>query len=114
MAYEKQEQGETIKGGSPTSTPSMTLQQAIDLGEYDPDYLATFPEWYKLSRHIQFQYIRKAIENRRGHLLTQWAEINNMLDFRLKPGLAEALKNIEKQLKKLESDREDLYFKYSK
>jgi hypothetical protein len=47
------------------------------------------------------------------HLLTQWAEINNVLDFRLKPELKSALKNIEEQMRDLENDRERLYLEYS-
>ena len=92
----------------------MTLEKAISLGEYNPNYLATFPEWHKLSKHIQFEYIRKALDNRDRQLIKQWAEINNMLDFRLKPHLKTALKNIEKQLKRLNNDREQLYLEYSK
>ncbi len=102
------------KSSSSTKTASkMTLQKAVDMGEYNPDYLATFSEWHTLSSHIQFQYIRSAIENRRHHLLSQWAEVSNILDFSKKPELSEALKNIEKQLKLIESDREELFVKYS-
>lgn len=98
----------------PVSSSKMTLQKAIDMGEYNPDYLATFSEWLTLSKHIQFQYIRTAIENRRGHLITQYAEINNILDFSKKPHLNKALRNIEKQLRKVEEDREELFVEYSK
>ena len=45
-----------------------------------PDFLANFPEWHTLSRHVQFQYIRKALDNRHKQLLTQYAELNNVLD----------------------------------
>lgn len=114
MAFEDVEGGEKLKGGSKPLAPKMTLSQAIEMGEYNPGFLATFPEWSSYSRHIQFQYIRRALDNRNKHLLMQWAEINNMLDFRLKPHLADALKNIEKQMKKLDADREELYFEYSK
>ncbi len=107
------DKGEKLTGGSPKSSPSMTLQQAVDLGEYNPEFLSTFPEWHTLSRHVQFQYIRKALDNRHKHLIVQYAEINNMLDFRLKPHLNEALKNLEKQIKILENDRERLYAEYS-
>ena len=100
--------------GTPKKGSKMTLQKAIDMGEYDPNYLATFPEWHTLSRHIQFQHIRTAVENRRHHLLQQWAEINNILDFSKKPELADALKNIEKQLHEIEEDRERLFVEYSK
>lgn len=112
------EQGEnenSLGGGAPAQLPSaMTLQQAINMGEYNPEYLSTFPEWYQFSRHTQLQYIRMALENRRKQLLMQWAEINNILDFRMKPELHEALKNIEAQMKKLGKDRERLFVEYSK
>jgi len=104
-----------VRGSGQSSQPAnMTLQKAVDMGEYDTEYLSTFPEWYTFSRHIQFQYIRTAIGNRHAQLITQWVEINNILDFRLKPNLQIALKNIEKQLKKLEKDREKLFLDYSK
>ena len=67
--------------GKPKVVNKMTLPKAIDMGEYKPEYLSTFPEWHTLSRHVQFQYIRAAIENRRKQLLTQYAAINNILDF---------------------------------
>ena len=92
----------------------MTLQKAVDLGEYQPEYLATFPEWHTLSRHVQFQFIRQGLDNRYKQLMVQWAEINNVLDFRLKPSLKEALANIQRQMKKVDSDREKLYLEYSK
>jgi hypothetical protein len=96
------------------SQSNITLRGAIDLGEYDPNYLGTFPEWNQLSRHIQFQYIKTAIDNRRKQLTMQYAEVNNILDFSKKPHLTEALKNIEKQLKIIELDRERLFVEYSK
>lgn len=113
MGYEDQEKREKPSVGRSKTASDMTLQKAIEMGEYNPDYLATFPAWHELSRHMQFQYIREALDNRNRHLITQWAEINNMLDFRVKPHLAVALKNIEKQLKKLDRDREKLYLEYS-
>ena len=105
--------------GTPPSTPSassptMTLQKAVDLGEYSPQFLAQFPEWHTFSRHIQFEYIRKALHNRNRQLITHWAEITNILDFRLKPHLRESLKNIEEQLQNLKQDKEKLYVEYSK
>ncbi len=115
MGYEDMDGGEKIKGGGGKPlAPKMTIAQAIDMGEYDPEFLSTFPEWNTYSRHIQFQYIRTALDNRNRQLLSQWAEINNTIDFRLKPQMAEALVNIQKQMKKLDSDRDDLYFEYSK
>ena len=106
------EKGQSFKQ-SPVSI-KMTLQKAVDLGEYDPKYLATFPEWLTLSKHVQFQLIRQALENRRHQLLSQWAETNNMLDFSEKPYLREALKNIKSQLDRVEADREKIYLEYSK
>lgn len=97
----------------PTSSPTMTLQKAIDLGEYDPEYLGQFPEWHTLSRNIQFEFIRKALQTRNNQLIKQWAEIVNILDFRLKPHLKLALKNIEDQLEKVKADKERLYVEYS-
>lgn len=92
----------------------MTFQKAIDMGEYDPKYLARFEEWKDFARHTQFQYIKTALENRRKHLLSQWADISTILDFSKKPELAKALKNIENQLHKIEDDREKLFVEYSK
>lgn len=96
------------------SQNNITLQKAIDLGEYNPEYLSTFSEWHDLSQHIQFQYIKTALDNRRKQLVMQYAEINNILDFSQKPELKSALTNIEKQLKMLELDRERLFVEYSK
>lgn len=111
------DEGQNKKGKSSRSRLSksagITLREAIDMGEYDPKYLATFSEWTTLSRNIQFEYIRKALDNRRRLLVTRWAEVNNVLDFRLKSHLKIVLRNIEKQLRKLESDREKLYLEYS-
>lgn len=114
MAYEDMESGEKIISSSPSPSKNMTLKEAIELGEYNPDFLATFPEWHTFSRHVQFQHIRKALDNRNRQLLVSWAEINNTIDFSLKPQMAEALKNIQEQMKKLDDDRDKLYFEYSK
>jgi len=105
---------ETLKssGGKPVS--KMTLQRAIELGEYDPEFLSTFPEWHTLSPHVQLQFIRNGLDNRERQLVVQWSEINNVLDFRLKPQMREALRNIERQLDKVHTDREHLYLEYSK
>lgn len=111
---EKEPTEQNLPSGSPTSqSTKLTLQKSIELGEYNPDFLAQFPEWHTLSRHVQFEYIRRALENRNRQLITQWAEIVNILDFRLKPHLRDALKNIEEQLEKLKQDKEKLYVEYS-
>lgn len=93
---------------------ALSLQKAVELGEYDPKYLSTFPEWQTLSRHVQFQYINKAIDTRRKQLLMQYADMNNVLDFRLKPEMQKAIKNVLNQLDRLDSDREKLLIEYSK
>ncbi len=111
---ETQEFGNQSLGKSQKKGQNMTLQQAIDLGEYYLDVLSTFPEFLKLSHHAQFQMVRQALENRRHQLLMQWAETSNMLDFSKKPELKEALVNIKKQLDKVEEDREKIYLDFSK
>lgn len=92
----------------------INLRKAIDMGEYDPKYLFQFEEWHKLPRHMQFELIKQALENRETQLMRQWAEIANVLDFRNKPYLKEGHENIQKQLKKLHDDRERLFLEYSK
>ncbi len=113
MVFEGMEKGEQTKGGKPKMKQFMTLQKAVDLGEYEPEYLATFPEWHTLSKHVQFQFIKQGLDNRRRQLWLQWAEVNNTPDFHLKPHLAVAIKNIEKQIKKLDGDWERLFLEYS-
>lgn len=112
---EDQESIEKIKRGKPIqSNQKMTLQKAVDFGEYNPKYLSTFPEWQTLSKHIQFHFIKTAIDNRRKQLVLQYAEINNVLDFRLKTELKEVLNNINKQLKVLDNDFEKFSMEYFK
>ena len=102
------------KDKSQKSTPSLTLNEAIDFGEYNPDYLAQFEEWDTLTPHIQWQLIRKAVDIRRQQMITQYAELNNVLNLSKKPHVQSAMKNVEKQLDDLRKDREDLYVVYSK
>lgn len=104
---------ETLSSTTPSSSTLMTLQKAIDLGEYNPDFLSGFAEWHTLSKHTQGQLIREAIKNRKQQLIQQWAEINNVIDFQLKPKLKKALKKIEAQSKKVDKDEEDLFLKYT-
>ncbi|MCL4384377.1 hypothetical protein M1116_02900 [Patescibacteria group bacterium] len=92
----------------------MTLQKAVDMGEYDPEFLANFPEWHQLTRMMQWRYVREAIKNRKRFLLLQWAEVTNTLDLRLKPELKEALRNIEKQQEKVNQDEEKLQVEFAK
>lgn len=98
---------------APPAKSGLTLQQAIEFGEYNPKYLANFAEWHTLSVHVQWQLIRKALNNRHSQLITQYAELNNVLDLRLKPDVQQAMKNVEKQIKDFERDREKLYVEYS-
>ena len=112
---DKSIESKTSGGGSSAPvSPTMTLQKAVDLGEYDPNYLATFPEWHELSRNAQWQMIEKAINARENQLVHQWAGIVNIIDFRLKPHLKDALKNIEEQKRKVLEDKEQLIVEYSK
>lgn len=113
MGFE--EEGTKEKGGRGklVNVSYMTLQKAVDLGEYNPEYLATFPEWHEMSRHVQFQFIKQGLENREKQLWMQWSEVNNVIDFRLKPNMGTALENIQKQVKKLNKDRERLFIEYS-
>lgn len=110
--FEEKIEGKTSSGGGKTSS-DLTLQKAVDMGEYHPDYLSTFPEWQRLSRIMMWEMIRSAIKNRRRFLLVHWAEINNQLDFSKKPHLQKALENIEKQLNELRTDEEKYQVEYS-
>jgi hypothetical protein len=91
----------------------ITLKEAVDLGEYDPNYLAKFPEWNDLTNHIQLEYIRRAIENRRRQLVVQWAQINNVLDFHAKPELKEVLDKISDQIRQLDRDQEKIWIEWA-
>ena len=99
-------------GPQPTS-PGLTLEKAIEMGEYDPEYLGQFPQWHQYSVHLQFELIKNGLANRRRQLLTQWMEIERANDFSKKSHLQEASKSIMKQLDKLTKDKERLYTKYS-
>ena len=69
---------------------------------------------HTLSPHIQWQLIRKALDIRHKQLITQYAELNNVLNFSKKPQVHEALNGVEAQLKRLSDEREELYVEYSK
>lgn len=109
---ESHETQQSVGGG--TAPIYMTLQKAVDLGEYDPEFLSNFAEWHNLPHHTQFQLIRTALENRIKILAQQWASINNILDFSKKPELQDALRNIESQRRQVLADKERLYIEYSK
>ena len=110
---ESEEKEQDLGGGSPPPSTDLTLEKAVELGEYDPNFLANFPEWHTLSRHVQFQYIRRALNNRHKQLLTQYAELNNVLDLRLKPDIWKAIRNMEKQLHHILEEKERLFAEYS-
>jgi len=101
------------KSTSVTQSQSITLQQAIDFGEYDPAFLANFAEWHSMSPHIQWQLIRKALDIRNKQLFSQYAELNSVLDYSKKPHIWDALKGLEKQLAHLAKDRERLYVEFT-
>lgn len=108
---EEKEQNLTSKPLPKKST--ITLQQAIEFGEYDPKFLQNFAEWHTLSTHIQWQLIRRALDIRHRQLITQYAELNNALDFSKKPYIRDAMKNVQKHLEELRDDKEKLYVEYS-
>src|SRR3989338_4950457 len=90
-AMEDDLEKEPMKGSQSTSVKKLTLEKAIELGEYDPNFLSNFPEWHDLSKHVQFQLIRKALDNRYRQLVTQYAELSNVLDLRNKPEIRDAM-----------------------
>jgi len=104
---------QSLPSGSSSNKTDITLQQAVDFGEYDPSFLANFAQWHSLSIHIQWQLIRKALDNRQRQLITQYAELNNVLCFSKKPNIHEACKRVEEQLANLSQDKERLYIEYS-
>lgn len=91
----------------------VSLQMAVEAGEYDPKYLSRFKEWAEMTDNIRWQTIRKAIQNRRYLLRLNYAEVFNQLDFSKKPELTKALNNIQKRIEKLQKDEEELQYKYS-
>lgn len=113
MSFDTEPSTEHIPSGSGNSGGMITLQKAVEMGEYDPQKLSTYTEWHALSQHVQFQLIRQALDNRFKILLQQWAAIANVPDFSKKPHLNEALRNIERQQDKLQNDKERLYIEYS-
>ncbi|MEN9327679.1 MAG: hypothetical protein RI947_487 [Candidatus Parcubacteria bacterium] len=115
MSFDKEPSHETgsTTPASPSIGTTLSLQQAIDFGEYNPEYLSNFAEWHTLSVHIQWQLVRKALDIRRRQLITQYAELNNALDMSQKPHIHEAMKNVERQLSDLSKDQEKLYVEYS-
>src|SRR3989344_1110067 len=103
---ETQETEQNLGGGSQPLSDSLTLQKAIDLGEYDPEYLSMFPEWHKLSTHMQWQMVERALKNRRRHLVVKYAELCNEQNYFTNPNLQKAAENIDKKLKQLQLEEE--------
>lgn len=100
---------ENLKKNSTSSkSTTLTLQKAVDLGEYDPEFLSTFSEWHDLTPHLQWQMVRKGLINRRQSLTVNWAEIANQPDYSQKPHLKPIQESIQKQLQKLQQDEEYL------
>ena len=104
---------------TPTSKPrkssvKMTLEKAVEMGEYDPKFLSTFPEWTGLTDNLRWHYIRDAIQNRRKFLLLNWAETSNVLDFSKKPEMKTVMDNIMKQVQLLNQEEEKLRLEFIK
>lgn len=110
---ENEPKEQNLSSSPPPKKSKMTLQEAIEFGEYDPNVLQNFAEWHTLSVHIQWQLIRKALDIRHRQLISQYAELSNALDFSKKPHLRDAMKNVQRQLEKLRDDKEQLYVEYS-
>ena len=113
MQDEYGEFSERTPKSKPPTIAHMTLGKAIDLGECDENYLSTFPEWQNLSDNIRFNYLLKAIKNRRQFLRLNYAETFNVLDYSKKPELAEVLNKINARLIELQKEEENYRVKYS-
>ena len=91
----------------------LTFKEAIDMGKYQEEYLAQYDEWQQMDDHIRFQFISKAIANKRLQLRIQWANLANNLDFSKKPHLKAAQKKVEDAIHDLNDDEEELQVKYA-
>lgn len=91
----------------------LTFKEAIDMGKYEQEYLKQYDEWQNMDDHIRFQFISKAIENKRRQLRIQWANLANNLDFSKKPHLKEAQKKVEQAIRDLNDDEEMLQVEYA-
>lgn len=95
------------------SIGTMTLERAVQLGEYEPEYLSQFPEWTVLSKYVQLQYIREGIRNRKRSLMTQYSALNNTLHFSTKAAeLEPKLNHIMDLIKQLDRDEEHFLSSY--
>lgn len=92
----------------------MTFEEAIQMGEYKPEFLAKFPEWQTYGHHVQFEYISKAIANRKRQLMQKWAEAVNFTNQSTIPDLQKKIaSNIFDQVRQLGEEKEKLYLEYS-
>ena len=116
MADEFGENMEISRRGSsrpPKRTSKMiTFDEAVDMGEYKPEYLSSFPKWHNLTKNLKWHYVRQAIKNRRRFLEVNYAETFNVIDFSKKPQLKKVLDTIQVQLKQLQKDEEELRLEY--
>ncbi len=94
-------------------TKSISFKEAIELGKYEPAFLSQYTEWNTFDAQIQYQYIIKAIGNRRKQLRLQWAALANQLDFSQKPHLKAAQGKVEKAIRDLNDDEERLIVEYA-
>lgn len=92
----------------------MTLLKAVELGEYDPIQLSQWPEWHRLSRHGQYQLVRKGLANRDLQLRSEWADINNQLNFSKKPYLQIALERIDREIEHLRHEEDRLAVEFTR
>lgn len=91
----------------------MTFEEAIQMGEYQPEFLDQYPEWKTFSKHVQLEYISKAIDIRRRQLIRKWSEIIEMMDQAEIPEMKQkSVANIFRQIKELAKEKERLYFEY--
>ncbi len=104
----------STSSGNNSQTGKLTLLRAVELGEYEPKILSHFPEWSQLSRHAQFQLVRKGLSTRNTQLQSTWAEINNQSNFSSKPQLQTALRNIEQQIAELRFEEDRLFVEFTK
>lgn len=107
-------QAQAFVGSNPTSSAhmNMTFEKAIELGEYEPEYLEGFPEWHQFTKHVKWSYVRQALKNRMRMLRVQWAEIANQPNLSEKPHLKAALKGVERQIDQVQMDEEKLQVEF--
>lgn len=93
----------------------MTFEEAIKMGEYQPEKLTQYPEWQTLSHHVQWEYISKGMANRKTQLMRKWSETINFMDQSEIVGLKKQIADsIFEQIRKLGEEKERLYLEYSK